>query len=288
MDYKADFTKAPPGPLTDDNKRLVWAPAELAWSDDPTGKYHSIVEDPTKGLCSETFYKAGVAGASGKQYQISLGACSEPVILEYDVMVRKGFDMSKGGGKIGPMLCWGPFAGDKAGVVCMIWWSTPGAQPDQSWQCVLQNQPDGKQYITPTANGLMRGPTIDRDKWHHWKLEFLGGPNGYATYVLDDGAVNYTVRGQFGNTALGDNVIVNISGFYGGGEGSAPNSDGYVRVANIRAYQAQAGSGNGDGGGGIDGGVDPSPPVQSDGDFIVTIDGRRYRVIGEWHIEALE
>jgi hypothetical protein len=190
--------------------------------------------------------------------------------------------MSVGGGKIGPMLCWGKFSGGDAGVVCMVWWSTPGSQPPQSWQCVVQDQPSGKQYISPTPNGPMRGPTIDREVWHHWKYEFLGGPDGYATYTLDDGAVNYTVRGQFGNTKLGDSCLLNVSGFYGGGPGSAPPTDGFVRVANIRVYQ-KAGNGEGTGDGGD---VTTPPPVS--GGFTITIDGKRYLVKGDWVLELIE
>ena len=96
IDYKADFSAVPLGPLTDENKRKVWAPAEMVWSDEPDGKYKNVVDDPTKGRVCEHLYPGGVAGASKKQYQIKLGPCSEPVMLEFDVMFVEPFSMPKG------------------------------------------------------------------------------------------------------------------------------------------------------------------------------------------------
>ncbi len=232
FDYRPRYDLVPLGPLTHANKSILWpkdgnGEPNIIFDDDPNGNFQSIINDPTKGKCTQHLYPANTVGGAGHAYQLGLPAPTAAVTLEFDFLVKGGFDMTHGGGKIPPKVFWGLWSGANAGVVTMLWWSTTGGFFDY----VLQNQPDGTQYVQP----VVHGPVFARDHWYHFQMEMLGGPSGYSKWWLD-GALALTHTGQVGNTAIGQNAGIDICGFYGGGPGAAPPSDGFVLTANVHVF----------------------------------------------------
>src|SRR5206468_2004658 len=63
---------------------------------------------PNGSHCFRYFYPQSSYGMRSEFYQVSLGAQSVPVNVEYDWMFENDFDLLNRGGKIGPCIQWGP------------------------------------------------------------------------------------------------------------------------------------------------------------------------------------
>ncbi len=305
MDYKfaGDFNKAPLGPFIEANKKLVWP--GLSYDADKAGNHFEMIEDSRfpGGRAIRMKYPKGSYGMKDQFYQIRIKSPQTIANLEWLWLFEDNFSWytdvpggDGGGGKLGPCINWGEVGGTESlrGTRPMFWWNSHGSKKDnECMNPVVQDQRSGNQLVQP----VVYTKRIETNKLYKFRIQMRGGPDGFCkhwiTYPGDAKETQLTdVKGKNLMATAEDDVLYDFA-FFSGGASTAysPAHDSYARHGGIRywsgeAYWAGDDTGNGEGGSGEGGG--PTPPVPTDGDFIVTIDGRRYRVIGEWVIEALE
>jgi hypothetical protein len=288
MDYNVtgDFKKAPLGPFTEANKRLVW-PA-LTYDADKTGKYFSIVEDSRfpGGRACRMFYPQSSYGMKDQYYQIRVKSPQTICNLEFLFLFEDNFSFytpvqggDGGGGKIGPCINWGEVGGEdaKRGTRCMIWWNSHGSKKDN--ECVMascQDQRSGNQLLQP----IVYSKKIVTNALYKFRIQMRGGPaaQAFAKYFV-------TYPGETAETPLGevkgkdmmatatDDVIYDFA-FFSGGASTAysPEWDSYTRHGGIRYWSGESATGNGDEGSGGDGDITPpTPPAGATSPFSIAV-----------------
>lgn len=227
---REDLSQVAPGAYTNAKKISAWANPFTGVSlidEDPTGKFMSIVKDPTGDYVRLWYPKdhVGVITELGKQsYSLKLTKPGAKVRIEYDHMYETGFDLSTGPGKPGPIINVGPESGPLGTDVMFTWGSTvtPNAKPENA---ILQRQ-DGVQMMQPpyyTAN-------VAKGVWTHRALEVrapstVGGNDGYAQWELNNVLLK-KVTGALGNISLSDDVLVKLQHFAGGAQSHMGESFG--------------------------------------------------------------
>ena len=292
MAYKVagDFNKAPLGPFTNANKKLVWGPIQSDF--DPQGSLFSIVADDRfeGGRACRMKYPKGGVGMNDQQYYFKLAAPEDPVWLEFDWLFEKNFSFHTPntnktcGGKIGPCVQWGLIDGPEEGTRAMIWWNGSGSNYPAAGQNPVfspscQDQASGKQWIQPVKYTAR----IELERLYHWKIGIQGGPNGWAKYFLD-GNLLAEVPPSTLRFKAADDVFIDFA-FFSGGATHPDNEtewDSYARHGNVRYWTGASSewdAGNGDGGDtGEGGGTTPTPPAGvSSVSATVVIDGIAYK-----------
>lgn len=294
MDYKfaGDFSKAPLGPFTNANKKLVWP--GLTDDFDPNGTKFEIVEDSRfpGGKACRMFYPKGQYGMQNQSYAIRIKSPQTICNIEWLWLWEPNFSFytpnvgSKdgGGGKLGPCINWGEIGGEtsKRGTRCMIWFNSHGSKKDN--EChnpSCQDQRSGNQLIQP----VVYSKKIVTDAIYKFRIQMRGGPDGFAKYwITYPGDQTETLLGEcHGKNMMAtatDDVIYDFAYFSGGNDPAySPEWDSYARNGGIRywsgeAYWAEEGNGGGDtidGGGG----TEPTPPVGATTPYHFAVDETR-------------
>jgi hypothetical protein len=284
MDYKfaGDFNKAPTGPFTAANKKLVWTdPAGLITADfDSDGRYYSIVADDRfpGGRAERHLYPKGEVGTNSKSYQVRYKSPQTIANLEYTMCFEEGFSFMTPNagkvcvGKIGPQINWGEIGGDmaKRGTRAMWIWNGGGSNYPNPKLCPAgQDQASGSPLLQPP----IYGPRIATEQLYKLRCQIQGGPNGFMKWWIDDQLVAQS-HGNYKATTT-DDVIFDFAFWHGGsGADYAPEHDSFARCGGVRVWSGEeywtADTGNGDtGDGGVTGGV------------TITIDGQIYDVTGD-------
>lgn len=300
MDYKfaGDFSKAPLGPFTEANKRLVWP--GLSYDADKTGKWFSIVDDSRfpDGRACRLFYPKGSYGMKDQFYQVRIKSPQTICNLEYLWLWEDNFSFytpvaggDGGGGKTGPCINWGEVGGEesKRGTRCMIWWNSHGSKKDnECFNPSCQDQRSGNQLIQP----VVYSKKMATEALYKFRIQMKGGPapDAFAKYwITYPGEQTETPLGEVKGKAMmataTDDVLYDFA-FFSGGASTAysPEWDSYARHGGIRYWSgeeywaADAGNGGGGGGGGDTG---PNPPA---GSFTINMGGEVYNVSGNWNL----
>jgi len=238
--------------MTTASKHQVWPESDLYSLDDqdPGGAFFAIVSDSRfdGGACCRMRYPAGAFGMGSQFYQLRIKSPRTVANLEFDFLFEPGFDFAPpnaekvGGGKIGPCINWGEVGGEtaKRGTRVMFWWTGNGSNYQKTrWTPTCQDQRSGNQYIQPTVYG----PLITFDQIYHFKIQILGGPQGHASWWLDDVKLADSIAGQALQVTPEDDVIFDFAFFAGGATPAyAPRWDSYARHGNVRCYSTPSAS----------------------------------------------
>jgi hypothetical protein len=303
MDYKfaGDFSKAPLGPFTEANKKLVWP--GLSYDADKGGKHFELVKDdrfPSGVACRMTYLK-GSYGMKDQFYQIRLKSPQTICNLEFLWLAEDGFSWYSdvaggdgGGGKLGPCINWGEVGGEEAkrGTRCMIWWNSHGSKKDnECFNPSCQDQRSGNQLIQP----VVYSKRIVTNQIYKFRIQMRGGPDGFAKYwVTYPGEQAETLLGQTGTKNMmatsSDDVLYDFAFFSGGAAPAySPEHDSYARHGGVRYWSGEAYWAEGNGGtdtGGGSGGVEPGP-TPTGGGFTVEFAGKEYEVSGKWSLKEI-
>lgn len=234
--FTSNFNAAPLGPLTTDNKHLVWPdPAILSISEaDANGALWSIVTGGKNGgQCARAFYQKGKVGEQGF-YRLNLPPGKGAVSMEWDWLFESPFDMAGGPGKIGPFIVWGPRSGPM-GINTPICWESKITTQPKRWTCAVQSGAGTGPYGNGQFVQNWYTPTnIAFDRWYHWKIEMLGGPGSYARYWLDGVDLNVPVHDFSSVTNANDTIAIEF-GFWEGGA-QAATYDCWARQDNVHIW----------------------------------------------------
>jgi hypothetical protein len=289
MDYKmaGDFTKAPLGPFTEANKKLVWP--SLSYDADTGGESFSIVEDnrfPGNRAC-RMFYPEGSYGMKDQFYQIRIKSPQTIANLEWLWLFEPNFSFYSpvsggdgGGGKLGPCINWGEVGGEesKRGTRCMFWWNSHGSKKDN--EClnpIIQDQRSGNQLVQP----VVYTKRIELDKIYKFRIQMRGGPDGFCKHwVTYPGDTQETllsdVKGKNMMATATDDVLMDFAFFSGGASPAySPEHDSYARHGGVRYWSGEAywadDTGNGDGSGEGGNGSTPTPPSGATSPFSIAV-----------------
>jgi hypothetical protein len=301
MDYQVagDYSKAPLGPFTEANKKLVWP--GLSYDADKNGEWFSIVADDRfpGGKACRMFYPKGSFGMKSQFFQIRLKSPQTIANLEYLWLAEDGFSWytpvdggDGGGGKLGPCINWGEVGGDesKRGTRCMLWWNSHGSKKDnECFNPSCQDQRSGGQLIQP----VVYSKKIVTNAIYKFRIQMRGGPasQAFAKYwVTYPGEATETplgeVKGKEMMATSQDDVLIDFAFFSGGATPAySPANDSYARHGGVRYWSGEAywdaGNGTDTGGGGDNGGSTPAPDA---GAFTIVLDGVSYAVTGTWNL----
>jgi hypothetical protein len=290
-DFTGNFSAAPLGPFTAENKALVWPPGQWSIYDpDPSGKYFELVDDARLGgRCCRMRYPAGAWGMGQQFYQVRIKSPQTVANLEFDFLFEENFDLAPpnaeklGGGKIGPCINWGEVGGvtELRGTRAMIWYNGNGSNyQNTKFSPSCQDQRSGDQLIQP----VKYSSPIELERIYHWRVQIQGGPNGFAKYWLDREPLATSIEGQALQVSEGDDVLFDFAFFAGGGQVQACRWDSFARHGNIRCWSGEAAEG-----GGESGSETPTPPSpDSDSGLRVTVGGVTYRASGALTLDPIE
>jgi hypothetical protein len=292
MDYKfaGDFTKAALGPFLNAEKKKVWSDPQATVNQDfdPDGKWYSIVQDSRfpGGRACRMLYGKGRVGMQDQSYQVRLPSPGTVANLEYYWMAEEGFswctpnNAKVSGGKLSACIQWGPVGGSvDRGTRCMFWWAGSGSNyGNEKFFPTCQDQASGNQLVQP----VKYGPKIVDEQLYKLRIQCMGGPQGWASYWIDDQLIAETGTKNLMHDAK-DDVFFDFA-FFSGGSGAnyAPEHDSFARHGGVRywsgaAYWVDDEGGNGGESGEGGGGSTPQPPAGLHTvDASVIIDGEIY------------
>jgi hypothetical protein len=296
MDYQfaGDFSKAPLGPFTAANKKLVWndPSSSITTDGDPDGQFYSLVADDrfSGGRAQRQLYPKGTFGTGSKLYYVRYPSPQTIANLEYFMCFEADFSFMTPNtakvcvGKIGPQINWGEVGGPTAarGTRAMWIWNGGGSNYPNPKLCPAgQDQRSGAPLISPPVYG----PRIVTEQIYKLRHQIQGGPNGFAKWWIDDVQVA-EAQGNYMATPE-DDVIFDFAFWHGGADANyAPEHDSYARCGGVRMWSGEAYWADTGNGGGTDngGGTGPTPPAG--GSTTITIEGVTYDVAGNLTLTA--
>lgn len=235
--YSVNFNLVPLGPFTHANKLTAWQGATIDSDADPNGTFFTIVSGGLGGgQCCQMKYGAGLFGEGNQFYSIPLGAPGVPMVTQFDILFVPGFDMSRGSGKIAPLLIWGGRSGANGGTDTMVIWESAVTTNPKRYNPVFQNQQSPSSFPSELIAPVIYTPTnIVPGQWDTWRTETMGGPGGYVKFARN--GVNIPVAiASTGNTLAGNSIKLEVGFWAGGGAANAPLVDSYTLQTNIQVF----------------------------------------------------